>query len=163
MTASCKNCVTVGASENSNSGGGRQDGNVAVFSSQGPGPGGSIKPDVVAPGFLITSANSNDPAECGRTEMAGTSMATPITSGNAALLRQYLLEGWYPSGTKGGSHLAAAKGLHTLGAHPEIWEDPVVDPLADRQENRKTSVLGLGLNSSVHSQRPSPSASFSAS
>ena len=102
--ATCKNCVTVGASENSNSGGGRQDGNVAVFSSQGPGPGGSIKPDVVAPGFLITSANSNDPAECGRTEMAGTSMATPITSGNAALLRQYLLEGWYPSGTKGGSN-----------------------------------------------------------
>ena len=31
-------------------------------------------------------------------------MATPITSGNAALLRQYLLEGWYPSGSKGGSN-----------------------------------------------------------
>jgi subtilisin family serine protease len=30
----------------------------------------------------------------------GTSMSTPIVSGNAALVRQYLTDGWYPSGVK---------------------------------------------------------------
>lgn len=32
--------------------------------------------------------------------MMGTSMATPITAGTAALVRQYLEEGWYADGTK---------------------------------------------------------------
>ena len=29
----------------------------------------------------------------------GTSMATPIAAGNAALVQQYFQEGWYPTGT----------------------------------------------------------------
>ena len=28
----------------------------------------------------------------------GTSMATPIAAGTLALIRQYFVEGWYPSG-----------------------------------------------------------------
>ena len=60
-----------------------------------------IKPDVTAPGFFISSANSNADGDCPITEMAGTSMATPITAGNVALIRQYLREGFYPTGERG--------------------------------------------------------------
>ena len=31
--------------------------------------------------------------------MSGTSMATPVTTGNAALVRQYFMDGYYPSGS----------------------------------------------------------------
>jgi len=100
--ATCKNCLSVGASENQAPP--RQDGNVAYFSSQGPTVANNaadrIKPDVVAPGFSVTSANSNSAGDCPITEMAGTSMATPVTAGDVALIRQYLREGWYPTGAK---------------------------------------------------------------
>jgi hypothetical protein len=98
--ATCKNCLTVGASENNEPAANRQDGNVALFSSQGPSLGRN-KPDVVAPGFMISSSNSNSPGDCPITEMAGTSMATPVTTGNTALVRQYFREGWFPVGEKG--------------------------------------------------------------
>ena len=90
--ATCKNCITVGASENED--GTRQanidnaPGNMALFSSTGLAVGGRIKPDVAAPGFMVSSANSNSAGECPVTEMAGTSMATPITAGDVALIRQ---------------------------------------------------------------------------
>ena len=74
---------------------------MAVFSSTGLAVGGRIKPDVTAPGFFISSANSNADGDCPITEMAGTSMATPITAGNVALIRQYLREGFYPTGKRG--------------------------------------------------------------
>ena len=57
--ATCKNCLTVGASENNMPENGLLDGNVAYFSSQGPAVGNRYKPDVVAPGFSVNSANSN--------------------------------------------------------------------------------------------------------
>jgi len=101
--ATAKNCLAVGASENSAPAQGRADGNMAFFSSQGPTGDGRRKPDVAAPGYFVTSANSNSGTECSLTEMAGTSMATPITAGAAALVRQYLKEGFYPTGLKGGS------------------------------------------------------------
>ena len=63
------------------------------FSSIGPAPDGRTKPDVTAPGFSITSANANfagNSAEtCSTTIKAGTSMATPVTAGTAALILQY--------------------------------------------------------------------------
>ena len=100
--ATCKNCLTVGASEN-NEPPNRADGNVAVFSSQGPAVGQRIKPDLVSPGFSVNSANSNSPGDCPITSMAGTSMATPITAGDVALIRQYFREGFFPGGTPGGA------------------------------------------------------------
>ncbi len=33
--------------------------------------------------------------------MSGTSMATPVTAGSAALVREYFLAGYYPGGTRG--------------------------------------------------------------
>jgi subtilisin family serine protease len=76
---------------------------IAAFSSRGPCNDHRIKPDVVAPGTDILSAKArtappanfsgvekHDGAEYGF--MGGTSMATPLVAGMAALVRQYLRE-----------------------------------------------------------------------
>jgi subtilisin family serine protease len=84
---------------------------VATFSSVGPCSDKRLKPDVVAPGFYIVSAKTNrTSANCsdssfdsGTLELAGTSMATPILAGTVALIRQYLVEGYYPNGEKTGA------------------------------------------------------------
>lgn len=72
---------------------------MAAFSSRGPTDDGRIKPDVVAPGTWIISARSHHPgAGTGWTAydehyvyMGGTSMATPLTAGAAALVREWLV------------------------------------------------------------------------
>ena len=48
---------------------------------------------------------------CTTAALSGTSMATPTLAGAAALVRQYLQEGWYPSGTK-----VAEDGFEPMGA-----------------------------------------------
>jgi len=85
--------------------------NLADFSSKGPTSWDHrFKPDIVCPGYHIRSASSDGIAgsnQCGAStsnsgsavyEMSGTSMATPICAGAAAIVRQYYQEGWYPSG-----------------------------------------------------------------
>jgi subtilisin family serine protease len=74
---------------------------VAAFSSRGPTEDGRLKPDVVAPGTFILSTRSRMLAS-GHTAwgafpdsnlyfyMGGTSMATPLTAGAVALLREFL-------------------------------------------------------------------------
>lgn len=83
------------------------------FSSRGPTADDQrIKPELVAPGENIVSAQSQSGGGdiCGLSTddsssirsrlhvMSGTSMATPMMAGVAALVRQYLREGYYPSG-----------------------------------------------------------------
>jgi subtilisin family serine protease len=76
---------------------------MAAFSSRGPTQDGRIKPDVVAPGTDVISTRSSvgDPyANWGLYPKfssrycfnGGTSMATPLIAGTAALMRQYAIE-----------------------------------------------------------------------
>lgn len=88
---------------------------IAPFSSLGPTRDGRTKPDIVAPGSPVYSSNALDsPNSCTSSgtcassssiqnvaPKSGTSMATPLVAGIAALIRQYLAEGFYPGGFRG--------------------------------------------------------------
>ena len=127
---SAKNCITVGASENTRPSyayGGvqpaqtygdlwstdypvepmksaaiaRKPAGIVPFSSRGPAKTNRFKPDVVAPGTAIISAKSTlapvpTPSDWGATSdplymyEGGTSMATPLVAGCAAVVRQWL-------------------------------------------------------------------------
>jgi len=86
---------------------------LSYFSSRGPTfPDFRNKPDIVAPGQDIWSANSDGMAgsyQCGASagesdssilSMSGTSMAAPGVAGAAALVRQYYAEGFHVSGVQ---------------------------------------------------------------
>ena len=62
--ANAKNIIGVGAASGAS--------NLAGFSSRGPTPDGRIKPDLVAPGAGIVSAQSG--SSCSTVTMSGTSM-----------------------------------------------------------------------------------------
>lgn len=92
-----KSALTVGAS-----GAGSAGDNAASFSSRGPIFDRRTKPDVMAQGDGIVSAASDGSAagsSCATCTMSGTSMATPTAAGLAALVREYLVRGFWPGGT----------------------------------------------------------------
>jgi subtilisin family serine protease len=72
---------------------------MAAFSSRGPADDGRIKPDLVAPGTNIVSVRSHAAGadsgwgvyDANYIYLGGTSMATPLTAGAAALVREWLV------------------------------------------------------------------------
>ena len=120
--AAVKNCITVGASRSSRNPMDPNPDAVADFSSRGPVKNRRHKPDVVAPGTCVLSANSGmvqTPANPGpdnhRCYKEGTSMTTPLVAGCAAVPREALTSRYhtfpppFPSA-------ALIKALHVNGA-----------------------------------------------
>ncbi|UCF68722.1 MAG: S8 family serine peptidase [Acidobacteriota bacterium] len=96
--ATAKNVVAVGATAH-----GSSAGSIASFSSRGKTEDGRIKPDVMAPGSGVVSADNDGNVEtdnCSTRSMSGTSMASPTAAGLAALVREYFDKGFYPEGAE---------------------------------------------------------------
>ncbi len=93
-----KNVLSVGATRNPAFGGTAEQ--LTSFSSLGWASDGRIKPDLTAPGQTYTAASDGNvlTLNCTNRAVQGTSMASPITAGSAALVRQYFTDGFYPSG-----------------------------------------------------------------
>ncbi|MFN8441539.1 MAG: S8 family serine peptidase [Caldilineaceae bacterium] len=77
---------------------------IADFSSRGPGVGGTLKPDIAAPGVNIlaqgyTPNTTGEARHLGYGQSSGTSMASPHVAGSAALLQQ-LHPDWSPAWIK---------------------------------------------------------------
>ncbi|MFK7955477.1 MAG: S8 family serine peptidase [Lysobacterales bacterium] len=100
--AQAKSPVSVGATEHGD------DRTPADFSSRGPAHDGRIKPDVMAPGVRIRSvlgnSNNDNPAPVFNNNPTsgrqGTSMSSPTVAGGAVLMRQYFMDGFYPTGVR---------------------------------------------------------------
>ncbi len=131
---------------------------MAAFSSRGPAKDNRIKPDITAPGTNIISCRSHDPSagalwgayDGDYTFSGGTSMATPLTAGAAALIRESYMktEGISPSAALIKATLLAtandiAPGQYGTGAFLEI-------------PSRPNNVEGWGLVNLENATNPSP-------
>ncbi|MHB9145966.1 MAG: S8 family serine peptidase [Symbiobacteriia bacterium] len=95
-----KNAITVGASDNNRPEQGQYGTDInaiAPFSSRGYAADGRVKPDIVAPGTWVLSTKSSLAPDSNYWKVqdshyaydGGTSMATPLTAGTVALMRQW--------------------------------------------------------------------------
>jgi len=88
--ASAKNAAGVGGTGNGTS-------QTALYTStsRGPTADGRRKPLFCAPGASVSSSTSGVSTYG---TLSGTSMASPAATGAVVLMRQYLTDGWYPTG-----------------------------------------------------------------
>ena len=80
---------------------------IASFSSRGWTKDGRVKPDLAAPGESVTSANNDGnitTLNCTLSTGSGTSYASPLVAGLAALVRDYFAQGFYPEGAPNPAH-----------------------------------------------------------
>ena len=87
-----KNIIAVGAVESVLNYTGPNDVNMSTFSSWGPTDDGRLKPEIVAQGVSLFSADNDNDTDYGT--KSGTSMSTPSVSGNIALI-QHLHDSLY--------------------------------------------------------------------
>lgn len=118
-----KDQISVGATLN-----GTSANNIATYTSRGPCADGRRKPNLVAPGDNLMSAQYNTTNSY--VGMSGTSMATPCMQGNVALVRCYFEAGFYPtgdtlSGTQRHPSGALVKAVMTVGADPNVGSTAV--------------------------------------
>ena len=114
-----KDVLCIGATGN-----GTSSNAIAGFSSRGPTADNRIKPNICAPGMSVVSAQG------GTTNsywgMDGTSMSCPNSNGTVGLMRQYLLAGYYPSGTATSAdsikviHSCLLRAMAMVSADPNI-------------------------------------------
>lgn len=112
--STAKNSISVGSTYRESYD--RTADSLSDFSSRGPTDDNRYKPDLTAPGgtypdngnwreyimsaYPVEAGNWGTPT-CYFAGMMGTSMATPAVAACAALVRQYYMEGWYPTGNPG--------------------------------------------------------------
>jgi hypothetical protein len=100
--------------------------NLADFSSRGPTADSRLKPDVCAVGEFISSitllphffpppvgtnlGTAVFQQDCSISIVQGTSFSSPLMAGYAALVRQYFLEGFYPTGFRNASNSFSPSG-----------------------------------------------------
>ena len=139
---------------------------MAGFSSSGPTFDNRQQPVVVAPGQNIVSSSSSaavGQATCKVARLQGTSMATPITAGNAALVRQYFTDGWYPLGQKvtansrkpTGALIKAAivNGARVIDNRDGVGQPlrRITNPISAATKGKPDTVQGQGLVTLMHS------------
>jgi hypothetical protein len=88
--ATAKNVVSAGGT-----GDGTSCSTIYSSTSRGPAADGRRKPTICAPATLTSAGGGSNTSYV---SLSGTSMASPAMAGATVLLRQYLVDGWYPTG-----------------------------------------------------------------
>ncbi|UCD91949.1 MAG: S8 family serine peptidase, partial [Methanobacteriota archaeon] len=101
--ATAKSIVSAGAAGNARSITGWDQNDVAGYSSLGPTADGRLKPTVTMVGEGRSSRSDSNPWSntntARETNWLGTSYAAPAAAGAASMIRQYFVDGFYPTGT----------------------------------------------------------------
>ena len=99
--ATAKDVVAVGGAYNPDTGGGLGQNDLAPQASRGPTVDGRIAPTIVTifdGDSAMSDGNPLSGTGLSDAHWAGTSYSTPAAAAAAAIIRQYFVDGWYPSG-----------------------------------------------------------------
>lgn len=132
---SAKNTLQVGATRMWTN----DDDTIAAFTLFGPTRDGRIKPDLVAPGRVRAGTRTTETDACNDSREDGTSWSSPTLAGAAALVRQYYMDGFYPTGTATNMNAltpsaALLKATLIAAARPALYR-------ADLVTNRRVEAL----------------------